>query len=64
MDHTDSRRKICTLQAYLTGGGPSGQIIDRNIRKIINGVAFASKIISREVSRISLSDLLGPTGGY
>tara|TARA_B110000263_G_scaffold163131_1_gene142002 strand:+ start:554 stop:1594 length:1041 start_codon:yes stop_codon:yes gene_type:complete len=63
MDHTDSRKKICTLQAYLTGGGPSGQIIDRSIRKIINGVAFASKIISREVSRISLSDLLGPTGG-
>ena len=32
------------------------------MRKIINGVAFASKIIAREVSRVSLSDLLGETG--
>lgn len=62
MYHTDSKEKICTLQGYLLGTGTSEQVVDRSVRKIINGVAFASKIIAREVSRVSLSDLLGETG--
>ncbi|HIF38190.1 MAG TPA: class 1 fructose-bisphosphatase [Gemmatimonadetes bacterium] len=63
MYHTDGKENTCTLQGYLIGAGPSEQILDRSVRKIINGIAFASKIISREVGRISLSDLLGEAGG-
>jgi len=62
MGRIDHHEKICTLQTYLLGQGPSDRVIDRSVRKIINGVAVASKMISREVSRIGLSDLTGETG--
>ena len=62
MGRIDHHEKICTLQTYLLDQGPSNRVIDRSVRKIINGVAVASKMISREVSRIGLSDLTGETG--
>jgi len=62
MGRIDHHEKICTLQTYLLDQGPSNRVIDRSVRKIINGVAVASKMISREASRIGLSDLTGETG--
>ncbi len=61
MDQDNNNQKVCTLQTYLIGQGPSEKVIDHSVRKIINGIAVASKMIAREVSYIGLSDLSGET---